>query len=825
MALAMTSSPPQPPPPPSHRHRRRSQPATPKLKPRAKALPLLSDVGVGRDPTAIKYYARVASNLAGAGRLRDFLLAAEGLRAAAGDDASFAARISARLLSRGVAAALRDRGLPHVLEFLRDAERVGVPAAEMLDADAADAVGAACRMLLEERRMPEFVEVVEALARYGFFIQGIVNPMDVLKIFVRKRDPNMAIRYARIFPHSQLLLCNIMESFGKRKELKHALTVFGAIKDQLGGINMFACRSIIDICGHCGSSVQARIIFEGLLADKITPNTYVFNSLMNVNAHSFSYNFSVYKHMQVVVNYIQQKEYNLGVPPDLTSYNILLKTCCNAREFNLAQEIYGEMKKKERDGLLKLDVFTYSTMMKVFADAKVWKMASKIKEDMQVAGVRLNLVVWSSLINAYANSGLIDRAIEVLEEMTRDGCQPTAPCFNIILTACVKSSQYDRTFRLFYSWKQSGIKISLSPEQKGCLDDNFTFCKEHLSNGGTVLVVPFRPTVTTYNILMKACGSNGERAKSVMNEMRRNGLCPDLISWSILMNIYGTSQNKDGAIQALRRMQRVGIRLNVAAYTVAIKACVENKDLKLALHLFEEMKTHQLKPNLVTYKTLLTARNKYGSLQEVQQCLAIYQEMRKAGYQANDYYLKELIVEWCEGVLSSGNGNRDFYGVDLKHKRKESFNLFLEKVATFLQEDADQNQIVDVRGLSKVEARIVVLSLLRKIKEQYLLGRTVQDDVVIFTGHEKTSSTEVETSAVDVEHAIVTVLTDELGLEVLIGPASRPPVSSTPKAVTRSRSNLEQSSKHSARRPQGVIKIPINSLNHWLKKKAVRTVQ
>jgi hypothetical protein len=52
-----------------------------------------------------------------------------------------------------------------------------------------------------------------------------------------------------------------MEAFGKRKVLKHALTGFGAIKSQIGGINMFAGRSIIDICGHCGS-VQARIIFE-----------------------------------------------------------------------------------------------------------------------------------------------------------------------------------------------------------------------------------------------------------------------------------------------------------------------------------------------------------------------------------------------------------------------------------------------------------------------------------------------------------------------------------------------------------------------------------
>lgn len=685
----------------------------------------------------------------------------------------------------------------------------------MLDADASDAVAAACRQLLEERIMTEFVKAIEDLANCGFFVKGIVDPMDVLKIFVKKRDPDMAIRYARIFPHSQLLLCNTMEAFGKRKELKHALKVFGALKDQLGGINMFACRSIIDICSHCGSSVQARIIFEGLLAEKITPNTHVFNSLMNANAHSLSYNLSVYKHMQ-----------KLGVSPDLASYNILLKTCCNAREFDSAQEIYEEMKKKEQNGLLKLDVFTYSTMMKVFAEAKMWKMASNIKEDMRAVGARLNLVTWSSLINAYANSGLVDGAIEILEEMIRDGCQPTAPCFNIILTALVKSRQYDRAFRLFYSWKESGIRISLSLEQKGCLPDNFTFCKEHpSSNGGTILEVPFRPTVTTYNILMMACGTNDERARSIMNEMRRNGLCPDRISWSILMDIYGTSQNRNGAIQALRRMQRVGIKLNVSAYTVAIKACVESKDLNTALHLFEEMKAHQLKPNMVTYRTLLTARCKYGSLQEIQQCLAIYQEMRKAGYQAYDYYLKELIVEWSEGVLSSESVNREFYRLDLKDKR-DKFNLFLEKVARFLQKDVDQNQTVDIRGLSKVEARIVVLSTLRKIKEKCHLGRAVQDDLVIITGHEKTSYTHVETTAVDVERAIIAVLTDELGLEVFIGLESRlPPISSKLKASPHARNDLEQASKHFARRPQGMIKVTTNSLNHWLKRKVTRDVQ
>jgi hypothetical protein len=84
--------------------------------------------------------------------------------------------------------------------------------------------------------------------------------------------------------------------------------------------------------------------------------------------------------------------------------------------------------------------------------------------------------------------------------------------------------------------------------------------------------------------------------------------------------------------------------------------------------------------------------------------------------------------------------------------------------------------------------------------------------LVIITGHEKTSYTDIEGTAIDVEHAITSVLTDELGLEVFIGPQSHPPLSSKVRAPQR------------PRRPQGMIKITVNSLNHWLKKKAVRDV-
>jgi hypothetical protein len=57
------------------------------------------------------------------------------------------------------------RGLPFVLKFSQDIKRVRVPTIEMLDANASTTVAVAFQMLLEERRMVEFVEVVSMCQR------------------------------------------------------------------------------------------------------------------------------------------------------------------------------------------------------------------------------------------------------------------------------------------------------------------------------------------------------------------------------------------------------------------------------------------------------------------------------------------------------------------------------------------------------------------------------------------------------------------------------------------------------------------------------------
>lgn len=549
---------------------------------------------------------------------------------------------------------------------------------------------------------------------------------------------------------------------------------------------------------------------------------------MNVNAHDLSYSLNLYQNMQ-----------KLGLKPDMASYNILLKACCVAGRVDVAQDMYRDLKHLESVGQLKLDVFTYSTIIKVFADAKLWQMALKIKRDMLSAGVSLNTIAWSSLINACAHAGLVEQAIQLFEEMLLAGCEPNTQCFNIILHACVEGCQYDRAFRLFHSWKGSKMLVPLdescnsNSEQGGM--HNVTTVPTGISSSHILSFTerfPFTPTTTTYNILLKACGTNYYHAKALINEMRTVGLSPNQISWSILINICGASENVDGVIEILRTMVDAGIKPDVISYTTAIKVCVESKNFTQALTLYREMKSYGTHPNLVTYNTLLRARSKYGSLREVQQGLAIYQDMRKAGYKSNDYYLEELIEEWCEGVIQD---NEEYEGEEFSSSKKSEIerpqSLLLEKIASHLLKRVADILAIDVQGLTKVEARLVILAVLRMIKENYAIGHSVKDDILIIIGATKADENPSKEILV-VQEAMVKLLTNELGLEALPATTRFAP-SHTPKLQNPEFSNLTiealpgenalpTSMGFHTRRPAVLqrLKVTKKSLHRWLQRKS-----
>lgn len=69
-------------------------------------------------------------------------------------------------------------------------------------------------------------------------------------------------RYSGLCTHSDEIFCTAIHEFGKRGDMASALTVFEASKHNLGRVNMYAYRTIIDVCGLCCDHLQSRSIYE-----------------------------------------------------------------------------------------------------------------------------------------------------------------------------------------------------------------------------------------------------------------------------------------------------------------------------------------------------------------------------------------------------------------------------------------------------------------------------------------------------------------------------------------------------------------------------------
>jgi len=77
-----------------------------------------------------------------------------------------------------------------------------------------------------------------------------------------KNDVITSFRYACLLPHAEILFCNIISEFGKRRDLASALKAYELSKKHVNTPNMYLYRAIIDACGLCRDYMKSRYIYE-----------------------------------------------------------------------------------------------------------------------------------------------------------------------------------------------------------------------------------------------------------------------------------------------------------------------------------------------------------------------------------------------------------------------------------------------------------------------------------------------------------------------------------------------------------------------------------
>ncbi|KAL2632836.1 hypothetical protein R1flu_004315 [Riccia fluitans] len=715
----------------------------------------------------LKYYTKLAGRLAEDGHLSEMadlvaMLADSGL-----NRFNFINALSMERVHSACSGFLEKGQLEPFLVFIRKLHAAGFCVTRFVGDSAMALLSKQCNQLIIRGDVDACVNLLESLSEGGIQVRKVADPKNFIACCAKRRNIGAAIRYASLLPAVNLHFNHMIQEFGNQGDLQAAFAAFRSMEGPGVKPDMYTYRALIDACAQQGDASKASAVFREIIRSGNKPNVYVYNSLMNVHAGDTEIVWKLYEDMRRV-----------RLEPDLTTYNIMLKSCSVSKCADRAKALYRDIERGAATTGLKLDVFTYTTAIHIFGESRMWDLALKVKEDMLASGVTPNVITWTALIGACANVGMVEQAFSIFSEMLVSGCLPNAQTYNMLINACCEANQHDRAFRLFKEWKETGKIRCYRESEEGerpVVEIGELFPEEVSSEVEThpTRSCQSKPNLVTYNTLMKACSQDPKSLKDIMDNVTEAGLTPDRTSWSTLIDAYGSKGNLQEAINAFDCMRKAGITPDLVAYTSIIKACVQAKDADLAFRFFHELKEVGLRPNKVTYNTLFKAQRKCRKLSEVQRALALYEEMRDAGFAPNDGILRVLLEQWAEGAIEGGEDEQR--AISVKSQREgsaglsEYTQLLLQKVAVHAQAEYLEPTLIDLHGLSRGEARTTVLAVLRIIKERYNQGHPIKDDLVIITGvgrHSENPGNSV------IRHAVLHVLQHELGIPVTCGPTA-----------------------------------------------------
>lgn len=137
-----------------------------------------------------------------------------------------------------------------------------------------------------------------------------------------------------------------------------------------------------------------------------------------------------------------------------------------------------------------------------------------------------------------------------------------------------------------------------------------------------------------YNMILRGWFKMGwwSKCREFWEDMDRKGICKDLHSYSIYMDIQCKSGKPWKAVKLYKEMKKRGIELDVVAYNTVLHAMGRSEGVDFAIRLYREMMELGCEPNVVTYNTIIKLLCENGRVREAYKVL---DQMRVKGCAPN----------------------------------------------------------------------------------------------------------------------------------------------------------------------------------------------
>lgn len=225
---------------------------------------------------------------------------------------------------------------------------------------------------------------------------------------------------------------------------------------------------------------------------------------------------------------------------------------------------------------MKLDGHIFVAVLKACSSLSTLECGKSIHTCIMESGLDFNLYVGSALINMYATCGSLNEAYLVFDRLS----ERNVITWSALIAGYVEHGHGKDALHLFQHMEKEGIE----------------------------------PNEVTYISILKACSSLAalEKGKLVHAQIVQRGFESDLFVGNSLIDMYSKCGSLSDGVVMFNRM----LQLDVVTWSALIAGYAKHSNYESALHLFRSMKKLNIKPNGITYLSLLSACSHVGLVDE-----------------------------------------------------------------------------------------------------------------------------------------------------------------------------------------------------------------
>eukprot|EP00903_Cladosiphon_okamuranus_P006597 g6444.t1 len=231
-----------------------------------------------------------------------------------------------------------------------------------------------------------------------------------------------------------------------------------------------------------------------------------------------------------------------------------------------------------------------------------------------VGGCRPNAMLVATVVKAHGRRRRLDDACRLVLRMADWGLKPDVAVFNSLAAAAVWNGRMDLALQVVL--------------------------------GGVMQAWGVQPNQLSYNTIMDAYARQGNvrNVVKIYNFMQGEGIPPDVVTTTILVKAQVASGDVEAGAQTLIEMMKssnLKDQLDAFPFNTIIKGLMKTLQWEKALDLFRGMMYNNVKPNVMTFNTLMAGLNK-ARVPSI--TVGLYEEMMQVGGLLPDVYTYSSLV-------------------------------------------------------------------------------------------------------------------------------------------------------------------------------------